>query len=75
MSAVRDQSPVCVIPGCQLEVSDWGHPCRACLDAFGPWLRVSCGTPLNREEIVARDAYVERAYVLQQQTRQFGARR
>lgn len=69
MSAVHAELAVCVIPGCATPVDQWGQPCQACLSAFGAWLRPSDDAPLRREEITARDAYVERAYVMQHQTR------
>lgn len=62
MNIVTDTHPTCVIPGCGHPVTAWGQPCPACLDAFGAHLRRSDDAPLTRDQIAARDAYVERAY-------------
>lgn len=76
MSSAHDQQQaVCVIPGCGCVVAQWGQPCGQCLIAFGAHLRLTDAAPMGREDIAARDAYVERAYVLQEQLRRTGTRR
>lgn len=56
------QRPACVIPGCAHPVPAWGQPCPECRQAFGAHLRPTDTAPLTRDEIAARDTYVERAY-------------
>lgn len=67
-SAGADQ-PQCVIPNCTLDVEQWGDTCPECLRTFGAHLRPSAAPPLNHQQIVERDSYVDRALALQRQVR------
>lgn len=66
--------PHCVIPNCTFDVDQWGDTCPDCLRAFGAHLRPSAASPLNHQQILDRDSYVDRALALQRQIRDGGQR-
>lgn len=59
----------CDIANCRTDVDQWGDTCSNVLRAFGTDLRPGAAPPLNHQQILDRDSYVDRALALQRQVR------